>query len=219
MAKLKPWTDEEVEIVKARYRADGPTILAAELGRTKSALMRKAYYLGLTKRNKGEMTAAEISQLRKLHEATRQRAAHLDPARHAKRREIVTKYLKGRRAACRERGVCIRCGEPVIEHNTSYCLLHWAAVLGHTCKRRDGAFAKLMLAKLEEQNYTCALTGDKLIPSLNCSVDHIVPKSKGGAIDDPNNLRWVTVDANRAKGDLSDEEFFAFCQRVIEHNK
>lgn len=68
------------------------------------------------------------------------------------------------------------------------------------------------------QQGLCALTGDAL-PSLDgAEVDHIVPRSRGGP-DDPDNLRLVCRAANRAKGNLLDEEFFMLCERVIEHAK
>jgi hypothetical protein len=67
-----------------------------------------------------------------------------------------------------------------------------------------------------EQEFRCALTGELLRPGQNASLDHIVPVSKGGT-NTPENLRWTTVDANKMRLDLSDEEFFAICRRILEH--
>lgn len=214
----KPWTDDEVEILNTRYKVEGPILLSNVLSRTKVAIQRKAYYLGLTHRNPGEMTISEIAQIRKLHEDGRHKSRQLSPEHHARRKKALVQYNTKRRAEKRQSGVCIRCNEPVLENSTSYCLKHWAAVcMGHTCRHYNESFGILLIQKLKQQNYRCALTGETLIPSFNCSVDHIVPKSKGGAVADLDNIRWVTVDANRSKGHLSDEEFVAFCKRVIEH--
>ena len=214
----KLWTEGEMQILRDRYHSDGPTILSKEMNRSKVSLQRKAYYMGLSKRAPGEMTASEIAQLRKLHEEEKHKSRLRSPEYHEKRKKIVLLSNQKRRERKRGERICIRCDTPSIEHSTQYCLLHWAITMGNTCKRYDEAFARMLLDKLEQQKYRCALTGDPLEPSKNCSIDHIIPKSLGGALDDPNNLRWVTVDANRSKGFMSDAEFVAFCKRVVEHN-
>lgn len=60
----------------------------------------------------------------------------------------------------------------------------------------------------------CALTGVALVPGDGASLDHIVPRSRGGT-SAPSNLRWVTTDANTAKGALSDAEFLVMCCAVV----
>jgi len=214
----KHWTETEMEVLRNEYRQQGPTILAEKLGRTMISIQRKAYYMGLTKREPGQMTVAEIAQLRKIHEEGKHKSRLQSPEYHEKRRKIVLASSRKRRERKRAERVCIRCSKPSMENNSQYCMLHWAATsMGYTCRRQDEAFAKLLLEKLEAQNYRCALTGDLLIPGYNCSLDHIVHKSKGGKLDDLDNLRWVTIDANRARGTLEDDEFVAMCQRVINH--
>lgn len=47
----------------------------------------------------------------------------------------------------------------------------------------------------------CVLTGRKLNRD-NISLDHIVPLSKGGS-NEPNNLRFVHIDTNTFKMDMS----------------
>lgn len=65
------------------------------------------------------------------------------------------------------------------------------------------------------QGGLCALTGDVLRPGSNASLDHIVPRSRGGS-DELTNLRWTTFHANVAKRDLTDEEFKTLCRKVSE---
>lgn len=218
MRQTKSWTQDEESILRERYLLDGPTILSVQLERTRQSVMRKAWHMGITDGDAGHKSAHQIAQIRKIHEQGKHKSRLQSPEYHEIRKETVLKYNTKRRAERRLSGTCIRCTTPTLEYSTSYCLKHWAILsAGNTCKQYNDTFGSLLISKLEQQNYRCALTGDILIPSLNCSVDHIVPKSKGGAVDDPSNLRWVTVDANRAKGDLSDEEFLAFCKRAINH--
>ena len=63
------------------------------------------------------------------------------------------------------------------------------------------------------QKCRCPLTGQRLTKE-NISVDHIIPKSKGGSMG-VDNLRLVTKDANLAKHTLLDEEFVALCRSVV----
>ncbi len=68
-------------------------------------------------------------------------------------------------------------------------------------------------AMLSKQNHKCALTGRELT-SENCSIDHIVPLSKGGthSID---NAQLVVAEANHAKGSLTQDEFGQLCRDVL----
>lgn len=66
---------------------------------------------------------------------------------------------------------------------------------------------------LEEQNYKCSMTGDKLEPD-NCAYDHIVPLSKGGT-SLKNNLQAVVQQVNISKSDMTMEEFVTICAKVI----
>lgn len=63
------------------------------------------------------------------------------------------------------------------------------------------------------QRGRCALTGRKLTRE-NAHLDHVLPKARGGT-DLPGNLRWVCIEANLAKRDLTDAEFVALCRDVI----
>ena len=70
-------------------------------------------------------------------------------------------------------------------------------------------------AILTRQEGKCGLSGRKLdLQNLaEIHIDHVLPKSRGGS-DVPGNLRLVCAEANRAKGDLTDDEFLSLCQDV-----
>ena len=59
------------------------------------------------------------------------------------------------------------------------------------------------------QRGRCALSGRKL--DRTAEIDHRIPKVRGGGDDLPN-LQWVTKEANRAKRDLTEDEFQALCR-------
>lgn len=60
----RPWTAEELAVVRARYLIDGASVLAAELGRTESAVWRCANRQGVLKNRR--WTAEEDERLRML---------------------------------------------------------------------------------------------------------------------------------------------------------
>lgn len=66
------------------------------------------------------------------------------------------------------------------------------------------------------QNGKCAYTGLDLIPGINASLDHKIPKALGGS-DDLGNLQWVTIQVNLAKHAMSEEAFFSLCRNVLRH--
>lgn len=98
------------------------------------------------------------------------------------------------------------------------CMVCWMKkVASDCCKLRGEAMqshARSLAELWEKQGGVCALTGTTLVPGVNASLDHIVPKAKGGtnALD---NLQWVCIPANQAKSDLSTEEFVDLCRRVV----
>ncbi|MFL5806626.1 MAG: HNH endonuclease [Roseiflexaceae bacterium] len=212
MRQTTKWSEEEEQLLRERYHLDGAAILAPQMGRTVRSVQKKAFNMGL---KAGRLTTSEEQQLHQLHATMRERERLKDPARHEQQKEALRRNNLNRRARFRAARTCIRCGQPSIEHNTSYCLLHWAATIAQTCGHYDLAFARVLLDKLEAQNYRCALTGDLLIPSLNASIDHIIPRAKGGSLDAPDNLWWVTTDVNFAKRQMVPDEFVEFCRKVV----
>lgn len=218
MRQTKKWTEEEEDILRDRYLIDGPTILATELGRTEQSVARKGWHMGLTRGNEGHKSAHQIAQIRKIHEQGKHKSRMTTPEYREKRRAIVLKSGRKRREQRRANGICIYCDELSLEHSAQFCLLHWACSIGSSCKNQTRSFALKLIAKLEEQEYKCAITGDILVPGSNASIDHIVPKCKGGS-NDISNLQWTTEIANRSKWEMSTDEYIAHCQKVIDYSK
>lgn len=67
------------------------------------------------------------------------------------------------------------------------------------------------------QNFKCALSGVKLTPETAC-LDHIVSRNCGGD-DSLSNLQALNVNVNRMKHTLSNDEFVAWCHRIVDHSQ
>ena len=65
----------------------------------------------------------------------------------------------------------------------------------------------------------CYLTGEKidLTDSKDYSLDHILPKSKGGD-NSLDNLGFLKSNVNYAKSDMTVDEFIQLCINVLEYN-
>ena len=156
------------------------------------------------------------SDVKRRHLAhTRAWRARQTPERLA---ELYRKGTAAKVALRRERveqGLCYLCGSPA--DAGKLCFEHWMRALGRTHKLNvaNGGVA-LMKRIWSDQGGVCALTGEKLRPGDNASLDHIVAKAKGGETV-RSNLRWVSYDSNMAKRDLSDAEFVALCRKVVKH--
>lgn len=73
-----------------------------------------------------------------------------------------------------------------------------------------------LIKLLKKQNYTCALTGDKLEfdgVKTNASIDRI-NSDKGY---EEGNVQWVTKEANFAKQRLTNKDFIKLCQKVVNY--
>lgn len=113
------------------------------------------------------------------------------------------------------RGVCVTC-------RTEQCLpsLIDAKLYRRICQKcylkqsscsqlGSSKYWKQLLQKLENQQFCCIYSGDKIILGVNDSIDHIYPKSKypDRALD-LSNVQWVTRTVNYSKGCLTHDEFF-----------
>lgn len=112
-----------------------------------------------------------------------------------------------------EMGQCVRCSKPASAG--AFCFSHWIRNIGsaHGLANKNGV---LLLSRIwEEQRGVCAVTGQTLIPGHNASLDHIVPVSKSGT-NERTNLRWVLLSINRAKSDMTHDEFVSMCRSVVQ---
>ena len=108
-------------------------------------------------------------------------------------------------------GLCTRCGEKCNYPGKKCLVCHMKAAASSHLKSVDKW--KLLLLLLEDQDGLCAYTGEPLILGENASLDHIVPRSRGGS-NDIDNLQWVTRTVNWAKSNLSHEAFLGMCKAV-----
>jgi hypothetical protein len=110
-------------------------------------------------------------------------------------------------------GQCVFCKEAATAG--AFCLHHWFKNIGssHHLTKSNGGIALLKLL-WEEQNGRCSVTGEQLVPGVNASLDHITPVSKGGRTE-KSNLRWVTLQVNHIKWDLTDDEFLGLCRLIV----
>lgn len=85
--------------------------------------------------------------------------------------------------------------------------------------KRDNLSRDVVLRKLEEQNYRCALTGVpmtcKLEKGINCytnaSIDRIIP----GAAYSEDNIQLVCKIVNIVKWNMSIDELKEWCRRIL----
>lgn len=70
-----------------------------------------------------------------------------------------------------------------------------------------------LMELFKRQRGRCAYTREKLVLGDTASLDHIVPKARGGG-DEIGNLQWVTWTVNNCKRDLTHEEFVTLCKKV-----
>ena len=112
-------------------------------------------------------------------------------------------------------GVCRECGDDnTVKSNfceKCYLIRVSAKRLG------SGKYWKEIKNLLIKQNFKCPITGDNLTFD-NMELDHITPSSKNGK-QELSNVRWITMQANRAKWNFTDKELFDFCNKVINHLK
>lgn len=111
-----------------------------------------------------------------------------------------------------QRGQCVYCmsGATV----GLFCFGHWFKNVGvaHGLGSKKG---QALLRQLwDEQKGRCAITGEVMVPGSTASIDHIIPKSRGGS-NEKSNLQWVLLNINRSKWDMTHDEFVAVCRSVV----
>ncbi len=121
-------------------------------------------------------------------------------------------YSKKKRQVRIDQGLCAQCSTPIVKNKSHLCA---CCMLKQMSKKALDTPKHWVLIKelLEKQNYLCAYTGEKLILGENASIDHIIPKARGGE-NKIENLQWTTLEVNLAKRDLTHEEFLNMCHSV-----
>lgn len=112
--------------------------------------------------------------------------------------------------------VCVECASPNKLDNVLSCFTCWMREKSnHTFHKTR--YMNDLIRLLELQDYKCALTGDILIPGTNASLDHIIPKSRGG-LNDISNVQWVTLCANKMKYKQTYNELIMRCKLITNYN-
>ncbi|MHB8815783.1 MAG: HNH endonuclease, partial [Steroidobacteraceae bacterium] len=93
-------------------------------------------------------------------------------------------------------------------------MTHWFKNVGAPHGLGNKVGVEVLRALWDEQRGRCAVTGDVLIPGVTASIDHIIPKSRGGS-SNKGNLRWVLFRINQIKWDMTHDEFVATCRKVV----
>jgi 5-methylcytosine-specific restriction endonuclease McrA len=188
------WSDEEVDLLKVNYsKVSRAQLIALFQNRDIRSVECKANSLGLsrpgrTKRSRSETLAAKRDGM------ARRRATNPEAVRayqrefHRQNRERQTKKMR--------------------EYAARRFFWNRANKL-----RGENAATYRDLARLwKAQRGLCALTGVAL--DRTAEVDHKIPKTRGGS-DHISNLQWASSTANRAKRDLTTEEFALLCGDVM----
>lgn len=110
-------------------------------------------------------------------------------------------YYKNERIT---KGLCAECGRFPFSGNAKSC---------ETCILKAMAKAHFkdvrkwtVLRELFDVISTCPYSGIKLTLGINASLDHKIPRSKGGT-DDIENLQFIHIWCNTMKSNLSETEF------------
>lgn len=136
----------------------------------------------------------------------------------------------------RKYNLCLRCGKKailILSDNSKFgnvnrgfliprmkeplCETHWFRTRSRDTFNGKERYWEELKEKLIKQDYKCAYTGRSLIIGFNASIDHTIPKSKGGS-NTIDNVKWVDLEVNLLKYNMLENEFLAFCREVVEHN-
>lgn len=127
-----------------------------------------------------------------------------------RKRSVATRRRQREWAAA---GVCSNCGKEKTDPTMCLdCRLKTVARLRYEKAVSSGVWLVLK-KKWEDQGGRCVYSGEAITPGVNASIDHIVPKSRGGG-DEPANLQWVSLRVNKMKGDMLHDEFLSMCRLI-----
>lgn len=126
-------------------------------------------------------------------------------------KDRINTATSGIRRRKKESNTCLWCDLP--RTAGSYCTSCWFKAASLKVFN-TGSYGPDLERVFEAQGGECYYSGVPLIPGFNMSLDHQVPITKGGE-SEISNLRWVTIQINRVKNDLSHQEFVELCRAIM----
>ncbi len=136
---------------------------------------------------------------------------------NCKEKQRIAKLERARQLL--EQGLCGYCGKfPNVKSIwacTNCCLKKTAFRLWNT----SGCWRELQDLH-DRQDGSCPYLREPIIVGFDASIDHRIPRSKGGS-DDISNLQWVHRSVNIMKWDLAHDEFLNLVRRIngVEHDR
>ena len=115
----------------------------------------------------------------------------------------------------KQQGICRFCQLPTIVGSTVFCERHWYENSAQTHLKSKKRYEELIKIATD-QSFICPYSGIKLIPGVNMSLDHRIPKYLGGT-SSLDNLHWVEKRINLMKHKLKEKEFIDLCKLVTKY--
>lgn len=190
------WTEDEISILRSYYANAPLSWLETKLNRPRKIFQCKANALGLTRVTKPKRTREEYLAAKR-ESMAKQRAK--DPQALRDRRKAY--HAQNRDARCKKM--------------RDYAARRFFWNREMHLRGKDRATARQLASLWKYQKGKCALTGKRL--DRTAQLDHCLPKAKGGE-DRIENLQWVCAEINRAKRDLTHDQFISLCKSVISWN-
>jgi 5-methylcytosine-specific restriction endonuclease McrA len=113
-------------------------------------------------------------------------------------------------AGYRLQGLCA-CGERAASVGAT-CEPCWYKSRARTCAGSGGKWEALRNL-LVAQGFRCAYSGKLLVLGPDATIDHKIPRSRGGT-NEISNLQWVSRRVNNMKTDFTHEEFVRACEVI-----
>lgn len=129
------------------------------------------------------------------------------------RKPKVEKRILRREA--KDKGLCQICyilPYTISTKSNLLCDICWAKNISKNTLGDEGNF-QTVLNVWKSSGEVCKYTGEKLIRGKNVSLDHIVPKSKGGS-NNYDNLQFVLTSVNMMKFSLDEDYFLEMCRKI-----
>ncbi len=129
---------------------------------------------------------------------------------------ISKDYLKKKRRNDCLKSKCKQCSNKRLD-TSKYCMYHFVYSLIVTWKLSKDEIEKTikgLIEKLEYSEFTCHYSGLKITPGFSASIDHRIPKTKGGT-NDLSNLVWSHTQVNKLKNNLSEKEFINSSANIL----